>query len=102
MLSCARIHLYMTPRHAAPVALTCAVLALGRSAETIQFILCSREQAKLGCRWQPAVVSRIARPSSAGLRRDRTGAPARMLCCPNCFEPVRDREGIPLDLDELS
>jgi hypothetical protein len=38
----------------------------------------------------------------AGLRRDRTGARARVLCCPGCFEPVRDHEGIPLDLDELS
>ena len=68
---------------------------------SIQFIICSREQAKLGYRWRPAVVTRIARGADGAAVRDETGAVARLLCCPSCFTPIVDDEGVPLGWAEL-
>jgi hypothetical protein len=67
----------------------------------IQFVICSRERAKLGYRWRPAAVSRIARGSDGAAVRDEAGAVARQLCCPSCFAPIVDDEGVPLGWAEL-
>jgi hypothetical protein len=68
---------------------------------TIQFVVCSREQAKLGYRWTPAVVTRLVPDRSGGGVRDDRGSPIRRLCCPDCFEPVTDDEGTPLARSDL-
>jgi superfamily II DNA or RNA helicase len=67
----------------------------------IQFVVCSREQAKLGYRWRPAVVSRILRGSDGAAVRDDTGALARLYCCPSCFAPISDDDGVPLEWADL-
>ncbi|MCK9496934.1 MAG: DEAD/DEAH box helicase family protein, partial [Dehalococcoidia bacterium] len=74
---------------------------LPRDERRPQFVILSRERAKLSYRWQPAVVSRL--DSSGGrAHRAEDGEPLQRLCCPNCFEPLLDEEGLPVELDRLS
>src|SRR5207302_11354258 len=47
-----------------------------------QFVVCSREQAKLGYRWRAVAVAGLARGVDGTVARDETGAPVRLLCCP--------------------
>ena len=68
----------------------------------VQFVICSREYAKLGYRWRPATVSRIIRGSDGAAARDETGAFVRTCCCPACFTPIVDDEGIPLTHADLA
>ncbi len=67
----------------------------------IQFVICSREQAKLGYRWVPAAVERLVRDEVGGVARDETGEILRQLCCPSCFQPIADDEGVPLGQTDL-
>ena len=73
-----------------------------RQGEMIQFIVCSREQAKLGYRWTPATMQRVARDDTGRIARDDIGEIVRLLCCPTCFAPITDDEGVPLTRDELA
>ena len=57
------------------------------------FVILSRERAKLSYRWTPAIYRRPVRDDHGGL--------ARTNCCPQCWQPVVDDEGVPLDLEEL-
>ncbi len=66
----------------------------------IQFVVCSREQAKLGYRWRPAAVTRVVRGAD-GPARDESGAVVRLHCCPSCFAPIVDDEGVPLEWTDL-
>lgn len=68
----------------------------------LQFVVCSREQAKLGYRWTPVAVARVVRDETGSVARDDTGEIVRCLCCPSCFTPITDDEGIPLTWDELA
>src|SRR5204863_3878747 len=43
----------------------------------------------------------IARGPDRGPVRDEAGAPSRLLCCPSCFAPIVDDEGVPLEWEEL-
>ncbi len=72
--------------------------ALGGS---VQFVVCSREQAKLGYRWRPAAVTRIARATDEMANRDECGAAVRLYCCPSYFAAIIDDEGVPLDWADL-
>lgn len=65
-----------------------------------QFVIVSRERAKLSYRWKPAVVSRLAPGGRVVL--DEDGHPLRRLCCPVCYTALFDREGLPLDLETLA
>jgi hypothetical protein len=67
----------------------------------VQFVICSREQAKLGYRWKPAAVLRPARDGAGGLMRDDHGDVVRLLCCPSCFTTLTDDEGVPLGWNDL-
>ncbi len=67
----------------------------------IQFVICSREQAKLGYRWVPAAVERLVGDEVGGVARDERGEILRHLCCPSCFQPVADDEGVPLSRTDL-
>ncbi|MGD9893706.1 MAG: hypothetical protein AB7U18_20680, partial [Dehalococcoidia bacterium] len=62
----------------------------------VEFVICSREHAKLGYRWRPAAVTRIARGPGGAAVRDETGAIIRLHCCPTCFAPLVDDDGVPL------
>ncbi len=64
------------------------------------FVVLSREQAKLSYRWSPAVVERLA-VVNGQLLRDDDGEPVRRLCCPACFAPALDNEGLPLEREQL-
>ena len=68
----------------------------------ILFVVCSREGAKLGYRWSPAAVARLAAAPGVGIARDEAGGPLRALCCPDCFAPLADDEGVPLTRDDLA
>ena len=62
------------------------------------YAVMSRERAKLSYRWRPSTVERLA-VSDGKLARDRdreSGEPIRVPCCPDCFEQVVDRHGVPL------
>ncbi|MCC7368784.1 MAG: hypothetical protein IT306_10200 [Chloroflexi bacterium] len=67
----------------------------------VQFVVCSREQAKLGYRWRPAAVTRLARGPGGAAVLDQTGTVARLHCCPTCFAPIVDDEGVPLAWADL-
>ena len=67
----------------------------------VQFVILSRERAKLSYRWQPAVVSRPVAVEGR-LAYGEDGEPLRRLCCPACYEPLFDREGLPLELGTLA
>ncbi len=56
-----------------------------------QFVILSRERAKLGYPWRPACVTRAAR------ERDECGHRSTFPCCGSCFTPILDREGIAVD-----
>lgn len=64
------------------------------------FVVMSREQAKLSYRWKPATVSRYL-SRDGGVVRDEAGEPLRLSCCPSCFAPVVDDEGLPLEEADL-
>lgn len=64
------------------------------------FVVLSREQAKLSYRWSPAVVERLA-VANGRLLRGEDGEPVRRLCCPACFAPALDNEGLPLEREQL-
>lgn len=66
-----------------------------------QFVILSRERAKLSYRWKPAVVSRLA-IGGGRVALDEDGEPLRRLCCPACYGALFDGEGLPLDLETLS
>jgi hypothetical protein len=66
-----------------------------------QFIVCSRERAKLGYRWLPALVERPVRGVSGGIARREDGRIDSLLCCPSCFAPATDSEEVSLTLSEL-
>jgi len=63
-------------------------------------VVLSREHAKLGARWRPAVVQRPVRDAGHLLRDDR-GEVLRLCCCPRCFASVVDEQEVPLDLAAL-
>jgi hypothetical protein len=64
------------------------------------FVVLSREQAKLSYRWSSAVVERLA-VVNGQLLRGEDGEPVRRLCCPACFAPALDNEGLPLEREQL-
>jgi len=64
------------------------------------FVVLSREQAKLSYRWSPAVIERLA-VVNGQLLRGEDGEPTRRLCCPACFAPALDNEGLPLEHEQL-
>src|SRR3990172_7001715 len=66
------------------------------------FVILSRERAKLSYRWSPAVVERRAIDGGGRLLRNEDGEPLRRLCCPACFAPIMDDEGLPLEREELA
>lgn len=68
---------------------------------TNHFVICSRERAKLGYRWIPAVVERHIHDAGEGLIRADDGRLVTLPCCPTCFAPVSDDEDVPLTLAEL-
>ena len=59
-----------------------------------QFVVLSREAAKLSHPWRPAALARPIHRAGAAGRRE--------LCCPDCFAPIADDEGIPLTRSELA
>src|SRR5690606_9810237 len=80
------------PRASATVVSTPADLhRLRDSGDRPQFVILSRERAKLSYRWKPAVVRRPVVVSNR-LAFDEDGSPLRRLGCPACFEPLFDRE----------
>ena len=68
------------------------------------YAVMSRERAKLSYRWRPATVERLAvsdgkvarDPASSAGQAKETGEPIRVPCCPDCFEQVVNRHGVPL------
>ena len=66
------------------------------------FVVMSRERAKLSYRWKPATVERWAAPAGRLLRDEETGEPIRVACCPDCYSPIVDGEGVPLTDAQLS
>ncbi len=74
---------------------------LPRDERRTQFVILSRERAKLSYRWQPAVVSRLD-VGGGRVRYAEDGEPLRRLSCPDCFAPVLDEEGLPVELDRLA
>ena len=66
------------------------------------FVVLSRERAKLSYRWLPAVVERWATVSGKLIRDEETLDPFRVPCCPDCFVPIVDKDGLPLTLKDLA
>ena len=66
------------------------------------FAVMSRERAKLSYRWLPAVVERWATVDGRLVRDEETLEPFRVPCCPDCFEPIVDKDGLPLTLKDLA
>ncbi len=64
------------------------------------FVILSREQAKLSYRWKPALATRHVVAASAAAR-DEQGEVVALKCCPACFSPVVDDEGLPLEEADL-
>jgi hypothetical protein len=64
------------------------------------FVVLSREQAKLSYRWSAAVVDRLNIEHGRAVREE-DGDFVRRSCCPSCFTPVLDDEGLPLSREEL-
>ena len=60
------------------------------------FAVMSRERAKLSYRWKPAVAYRWATSSGRLIRREKTGEPFRVPCCPDCTAQAVDKDGVPL------
>ncbi len=65
------------------------------------FAVMSRERAKLSYRWLPAVVERWATVDGRLVRDEETLEPFRVPCCPDCFTPIVDKDGLPLTLKDL-
>ena len=74
---------------------------LRTSAAGAQFVICSRERAKLGFRWEPVAVEHLARDGDGRVVRDDLGQVVRLLCCPDCFAPCLDDEDVPLTWTDL-
>ncbi len=66
------------------------------------FVVMSRERAKLSYRWLPAVVERWATAGGKLVRDEETLEPFRVPCCPDCYEPIVDKDGLPLTLKDLA
>ncbi len=66
------------------------------------FAVMSRERAKLSYRWLPAVVERWATADGRLVRNEETLEPFRVPCCPDCFEPIVDKDGLPLTQKDLA
>ena len=66
------------------------------------FVVMSRERAKLSYRWLPAVVERWATAGEKLVRDEETLEPFRVPCCPDCFAPIVDKDGLPLTLKDLA
>ena len=66
------------------------------------FVVMSRERAKLSYRWLPAVVERWATVDGRLVRDEETLEPFRVPCCPDCYEPIVDKDGLPLTLKDLA
>ena len=66
------------------------------------FVVMSRERAKLSYRWLPAVVERWATVDGRLVRDEETLEPFRVPCCPDCFAPIVDKDGLPLTLKDLA
>ena len=66
------------------------------------FVVMSRERAKLSYRWLPAVVERWATVDGRLVRDEETLEPFRVPCCPDCFTPIVDKDGLPLTLKDLA
>ena len=66
------------------------------------FVVMSRERAKLSYRWLPAVVERWATVDGRLVRDEETLQPFRVPCCPDCFAPIVDKDGLPLTLKDLA
>ena len=66
------------------------------------FVVMSRERAKLSYRWLPAVVERWAIVDGRLVRDEETLQPFRVPCCPDCFVPIVDKDGLPLTLKDLA
>lgn len=49
----------------------------------------------------PALTERPAVDGGGCLLRDEDGATVRRLCCPACFAPALDNEGLPLEREQL-
>ncbi len=60
------------------------------------FAVMSRERAKLSYRWRPATVERLVVSDGKLARDQETGDPIRVPCCPDCFEQLVDKHGVPL------
>ena len=65
------------------------------------FVVMSRERAKLSYRWLPAVIERWATVDGRLVRDEETLEPFRVPCCPDCFVPIVDKDGLPLTLKDL-
>ncbi len=65
-----------------------------------RFFILSRERAKLSYRWKPAAISmrRILRVETENEPRRVTYS---VLACPACYKEIKDREGIPLSIEQL-
>ena len=66
------------------------------------FVVMSRERAKLSYRWLPVVVERWATVGGRLVRDEETLDPFRVPCCPDCFAPIVDKDGLPLTLKDLA
>ncbi len=66
------------------------------------FVVMSRERAKLSYRWLPTVVERWATVNGKLVRDEETLDPFRVPCCPDCFAPIVDKDGLPLTLKDLA
>jgi hypothetical protein len=66
-----------------------------------EFAVCSRERAKLGYRWAPAVIPRPLHDARGGLSSGNDGRFLALLSCSTCFAAVTDDEDIPLTWAEL-
>ena len=66
------------------------------------FVVMSRERAKLSYRWLPVVVERWATVGGRLVRDEETLDPFRVPCCPDCFAPIVDKDGLPLTLKNLA
>ena len=66
------------------------------------FVVMSRERAKLSFRWLPAVVEHWATAEGKLVRDEETLEPFRVPCCPDCYAPIVDKDGLPLTLKDLA
>src|SRR5690606_19539058 len=67
----------------------CGIADIGKPAGPVWWII-ARDRAKLSSKWHGAYVTRAV--------CDRSQVP----CCPQCFEPVLDKDGLPVPASKLS